>query len=74
MQRSGSSIARRTMLTPKRSSVADPDAVEGGLAADEGHAAAGDDALFDGRTRRVHRVLDAAPSLLHLDLGRRADA
>src|SRR4029077_13443061 len=37
-------------------------------------AATGDDALFHGRASRVHRVLDARLLLLHLDLGRRADA
>src|SRR6185295_11381909 len=43
-------------------------------AADQRDAAAGDDALLDGRAGRVHRVLDARLLLLHLDLGRRADA
>jgi hypothetical protein len=46
---------------------ADPDAVEGGLAADEGHAAAGDDALFDGRTRRASRP---RPALSFISTGR----
>src|SRR6185503_3252284 len=41
--------------------------------ADERHAAARDDALFDGRARRVQRVLDASLLLLHLGLGGRAD-
>src|SRR6185436_19463820 len=40
---------------------------------DERHAAAGDDALFDRRTRRVERVFDARLLLLHLGLGRSAD-
>ena len=44
------------------------------MRADERDAAAGDDALFDGRAGRVQRVLDARLLLLHLDLGRRADA
>src|SRR5207237_4466769 len=47
--------------------------VERGLRADERDAAAGDDALFDGRTRRVQRVFDASLLLLHLGLGRSAD-
>src|SRR5262249_18271943 len=41
--------------------------------ADEGHAAAGHDALLDGRAGRVQRVLDAGFFLLHLALGGRAD-
>ncbi len=36
------------------------------LRADERDAAAGDDALFDRRARRVQRVLDASLLLLHL--------
>src|SRR6185503_14243202 len=43
-------------------------------AANERNTAAGDNALFDSRAGRVHRVLDARLLLLHLDLGRRADA
>src|SRR5258705_3289997 len=39
----------------------------------EGHAAAGHDALFDRCAGRVERVLDARLLLLHLGLGRRAD-
>ncbi len=41
--------------------------------AQERHAAAGDDAFLDRRTRGVQRVLDAGLLLLHLDFGRRAD-
>src|SRR3546814_2672108 len=37
-------------------------------------AAARDDAFLDGRAGRVHRVVDAVLALLHLDLGRPADA
>src|SRR6185503_2976372 len=48
--------------------------VERLAAAEQRDAAAGDNALFDGRARGVHRVLDARLLLLHLDLGRRADA
>src|SRR5215475_11135540 len=44
------------------------------LGAQERDAAAGDDALLDGRTRRVQGVLDARLLLLHLGLGRRAHA
>ena len=43
------------------------------LRADERDAAAGDDALLDGRARRVQRVLDAGLLLLHLGFGRGAD-
>src|SRR5690606_30046908 len=40
---------------------------------DERRAAAGDDALLDGRAGGRHRVLDAVLLLLELDLGGRAD-
>ncbi len=43
------------------------------LRADERHAAAGDDAFFDGRAGRVERVFDARLLLLHLGLGGSAD-
>ena len=46
---------------------------ERALGHQERDAAAGDDALFDGRLRRLHRVLDAVLLLLQLDLGGRAD-
>src|SRR5690606_32297006 len=49
------------------------DLLERGLGAEEGGAAAGDDALLDGRARRMERVLHAGLLLLHLDLGGRAD-
>ena len=42
-------------------------------AAQQRDAAAGHDALLDGRLGRVHRVLDAGLLLLHLGLGGRAD-
>ena len=48
-------------------------AIEGLLRADEGHAAAGDDAFFHGRTGRVQSVFDAGLLFLHLSLGRGAD-
>ena len=64
----GARCRRRTAARPRRLSLSS--AVE---AADERHAAAGDDALLDGRAGRVQRVLDARLLLLHLDLGRRAD-
>ena len=38
------------------------------------HAAAGDDALLDRGAGRVHGVVDPVLALLHLDLGRAADA
>ena len=37
------------------------------------HSAAGDDAVFDGRLRGMHRVFDAGLLFLHLGLGGRAD-
>ena len=42
-------------------------------AADEGHAAAGEDAFFDGRAGGVHGVFDAGLLFLHLAFGRGAD-
>ena len=45
-----------------------------GLGAQERHAAVRHDALFNGRLRRVHCVVDAILLLLDLDLGRTADA
>ena len=47
--------------------------VEGRDGAQQGHAAAGHDALLDGRLGRVHGVLDAGLLLLHLGLGGGAD-
>ncbi len=44
-----------------------------GLGPQQGHAAAGHDALFDGRLGRGDGVLDAVLLLLELDLGGRAD-
>src|SRR5690606_29204884 len=43
------------------------------LRAQERHAAAGDDALFDRSAGRVQRIFDARLLLLHLGLGGRAD-
>jgi hypothetical protein len=51
VQRSGSSIARRTIFTPARGS---------GVLWEQRHAAAGYDALLDRRPRRVKRVRNAA--------------
>src|SRR6185437_2245972 len=53
--------------------VVDLELLQRRLGADERHAAAGDDALLDGRAGRVERVLDAGLLLLHLGLGGRAD-
>ncbi len=44
-----------------------------GLRVQQRDAAAGHDALLDGRLRRLHGVLDAVLLLLELDLGGRAD-
>ena len=64
----------RTTATPVASSPDRPEvAVERTRGVDEGRAAAGDDALLDGRAGRRDRVLDAVLALLELDLGGRAD-
>ncbi len=65
--------ARRTISTPIFSSSRALDLVEHRLRAEQRDAAAGHDALFDGRAGRVQRVLDAGLLLLHLGLGRGAD-
>src|SRR5579863_6198483 len=49
------------------------DAFDGRDGADEGHAAAGDDAFFNGRTGGVQRVFHAHLLFLHFALGRGAD-
>ena len=49
------------------------EAVERLARAQQRHAAAGDDALFDRRLGRVHRVFDARLLFLHLGLGGRTD-
>ena len=71
--RSGSSSARRTMLTPTLLVTVDLDLLEGREAADQRDAAARDDPLFHRRAGGVEGVLDAGLLLLHLGLGRRAD-
>ena len=74
IMRIGSSMARRMMSTPICSS-ASPSLrfLSARWRAEQRHAAARDDALFDGRAGRVQRVLDAGLLLLHLGLGGRAD-
>jgi hypothetical protein len=73
--RSGSSSAR-TMICLPRAEVdvirllVDLDRFDG---VDENDAAAGDDAFFESRARRVKSILDAMLGLFHLDFGRRAD-
>jgi hypothetical protein len=42
--------------------------------AEQGDAAAGDDAFFNGSAGRVQRVVDAVLLFLHFDFGRAADA
>ena len=73
IQRSGSSIALRIDVDADLLVALELQAVERLAGADQRDAAAGDDALFDRRLRRVHRVLDARLLLLHLGLGRRTD-
>ena len=73
MLRSGSSSARRRMLTPVWTSPSawTPSSDRNGV--DQRHAAAGDDALLDRRAGRAQGVLDAVLLLLQLGLGRGAD-
>ena len=71
--RSGSSIARRTICEADLLVAFELEVVEGLLRTDEGDAAAGDDAFFDGRTGRVQGVFDAGFLFFHLGLGRGAD-
>ena len=47
---------------------------DGGLGAQERHAAAQNDPFFDGRLSRMHRVVDTILLFLDLDFGRAADA
>ena len=49
------------------------DGFNGRDAADQRHAAAGDDAFFDGRAGRVQRVFHARFLFLHFGFGRGAD-
>ena len=71
---SGASSATLTMFAPVASSPSRLEPVERGVAGlQQGHAAAGDDALLDGRLRVANGVLDAVLALLQLDLGGRAD-
>ena len=69
----GSSSARRTIVAPVSLVALEVDLVERGLRVQQRHAAAGHDALLDGRLGRLHGVLDAVLLLLELDLGGRAD-
>ena len=46
---------------------------DGFLATQQGHAAAGQNAFFDGRTRGVQGVFDAGLLLLHVGFARSAD-
>ena len=74
--RSGSSRARRTMLTPICSSVSFRirlEVVEDLAGTNKSDAAAGDDAFFDSSTRCVHCIFDAGLLFLHLGLGRGTD-
>ena len=60
-------------LKPPRKSAFSISPVEDVEAADEGGAAAGHDALLDGRPRGAERVVHAVLLLVHLNLGRAAD-
>ncbi len=75
-RRSGAAALRRrgvTMLTPICSSPSHLQAVQRLGGAQQGHAAAGNDAFFDRRAGGVQGVFDAGLLFLHLGLGRRAD-
>ena len=61
------------MSTPTWRVALELDLVERRDGLQEGGAAAGDDALLDGRAGRRERILDAVLLLLELDLGGRAD-
>ena len=74
IQRAGSSSALRMMSMPTFSSSPRAQVVERRRGPDQRHAAARHDAFFDRRAGRVQRILDARLLLLHLDLGRGADA
>jgi hypothetical protein len=69
----GAASARLTIETPMRRSPSSLVGIQGFRRAQKRDAAAGKNALFDRRARRVQRVFDASLLLLHLDLGRRAD-
>ena len=73
MVRTGFSRARATISAPSFSSPLSFSASvsTAGMHAEQGHAAAGDDALGHRRPGGVQGVLDAALGLLHLGLGRR---
>ena len=73
IQRSGSSMARLHDVDADLLVAVELEAFERLERAQQRHAAAGHDALLDGRLGRVQRVLDARLLLLHLGLGRRAD-
>ena len=65
----------RTISTPVFwSSFCGPDLLERLGGAQQRDAAARQDAFLDRGAGRVHRVVDAILALLHLDLGRAADA
>ena len=76
MVRTGFSSAAATISAPSFSSPLSFSASfsTAAMHAQQRHAAAGDDALGDRRPGGVQGVLDAALGLLHLGLGRRADA
>ena len=75
ISRAGASSALHTMRAPVASSPSSflTTLATAARAAEQGGAAAGDDALLDGRTGGRQGVLDAVLLLLELDLGGRAD-
>ena len=66
-------MARRTISSADLLVPFEAEGFERLLRTDEGDAAAGDDAFFDGRAGRVQGVFDAGLLFLHLGLGRGAD-
>jgi hypothetical protein len=66
-------MARMTTLTPSFLVGFDLDFFQGGQAADQSHAAAGNDAFFNGRAGGVEGVFDAGFLLFHFGFGGCAD-
>jgi hypothetical protein len=71
--RTGACSARRTMLMPAFWSSLSPLSLLS-AEAQQGDAAAGDDAFFNGSAGGVQRVVNAVLLFLHFDFGRAADA
>jgi hypothetical protein len=66
-------MARSTILMPASWSWLSPLSLDGRTGTQQGNAAAGDDAFFNGSTGGVQRVFDAGLLFLHFDFGGSAD-